>query len=146
MLTVLRESRRFKDYSNGVKTQAVEHYVNASSGLELTCDAFNISSSSILREWIKLYTNGKELKSIGKGSRKVNTGRKNTWKERIEIAQVTSANELDYHKSEEYEASYQQVYQWVRKYQKGEPEELKDRRGDSLASKEELTSEEKFQL
>ncbi|EXJ22559.1 hypothetical protein ADIAL_2145 [Alkalibacterium sp. AK22] len=35
--------------------------------------------------------------------------------------------------------SYQQVYQWVRKYVEGGPEALKDRRGQSLESKENLT-------
>lgn len=77
----------------------------------------------------------------------MNTGRKTTWKERIEIAQFTIANELNYHKAEaEYNVSYQQVYQWVRKYKNGGPEALKDRRGRSLESKETLTEEEELQL
>lgn len=143
----LKESRGWKVYSDEVKTKAVEHYLNTSVGLESTCDTFNISSSSVLRKWIKLYTSGKGFKSTSRGSQKMNTGRKTTWKERIEIAQFTIANDQNYHKAEaEYNVSYQQVYQWVRKYNNGGPEALKDRRGRSLESKETLTEEEELQL
>ncbi|MDT2241621.1 hypothetical protein P7H22_16425 [Paenibacillus larvae] len=45
----------------------------------------------------------------------MNKGRKTTFEERIEIAQYTIANDLDYQKSmEKYDVSYSQVYAWVR--------------------------------
>ncbi|MDT2241661.1 hypothetical protein P7H22_16695 [Paenibacillus larvae] len=52
------------------------------------------------------YTNGVEIKSTRKVSR-MNKGRKTTFEERIEIAQYTIANDLDYQKSmEKYDVSY----------------------------------------
>ena len=57
-------------------------------------------------------------------------GRKTTWKERIQIVLDCLENGKDYQKTAEtYEVSYQQVYQWVRKYEDGGEEALKDRRG-----------------
>lgn len=143
----LKESSRWKKYSKTLKTEAVEYYLSHDASLNSTCNKFDISDPSVLRKWLKLYTSGKGFKSTSRGSHKMNTGRKTTWKERIEIAQFTIANELNYHKAEaEYNVSYQQVYQWVRKYQNGGPEALKDRRGRSLESKETLTEEEALQL
>ncbi|MDV3484428.1 helix-turn-helix domain-containing protein [Paenibacillus larvae] len=72
-----------------------------------------------MTRWISKYTNGVEIKSTRKVSR-MNKGRKTTFEERIEIAQYTIANDLDYQKSmEKYDVSYSQVYAWVRKYKSG---------------------------
>jgi len=60
----------------------------------------------------------------------MNKGRKTTFEERIEIAQYTIANNMDYQKAiVKYGVSYQQVYAWVRKYQAGNEDALKDNRG-----------------
>lgn len=32
----------------------------------MTCEKFNISSNSVLRQWINQYTSGKEIKSTSK--------------------------------------------------------------------------------
>ncbi|MDT2274340.1 helix-turn-helix domain-containing protein [Paenibacillus larvae] len=64
-------------------------------------------------------------------------GRKTTFEERIEIAQYTIANDLDYQKSmEKYDVSYSQVYAWVRKYKSGGEEALKDNRGRNKPAEE----------
>ncbi|MCM3025259.1 helix-turn-helix domain containing protein, partial [Weizmannia ginsengihumi] len=44
-----------------------------------------------------------------------------------------------------YNVSYQQVYQWVRKYEDGGDEALKDRRGNKKEEAK-LTPEEKIKL
>jgi transposase-like protein len=144
----LKESYRWKDYSPDLKREAVEYYLNGEGSLRGTCDRYNISSHSVLRGWIKRYTSGKEVKSTSKGrSKRMNKGRKTTWKERIEIAQYTIAHEKDYQKTQEkYNVSYQQVYGWVRKYEKDGESALQDRRGRTLESKQTLTEEEKLQL
>ncbi|GAK40676.1 helix-turn-helix domain-containing protein [Paenibacillus urinalis] len=67
------------------------------------------------------YTNEIELKSTRKGKAlsHMNKGRKTTFEERIEIAQYTIANNLDYQKAmEKYGVSYQQVYAWVREQER----------------------------
>ncbi|MDT2285362.1 helix-turn-helix domain-containing protein [Paenibacillus larvae] len=77
-----------------------------------------------------------EIKSTRKVSR-MNKGRKTTFEERIEIAQYTIANDLDYQKSmEKYDVSYSQVYAWVRKYKSGGEEALKDNRGRNKPAEE----------
>ncbi len=73
-------------------------------------------------------------------------GRKSTWKERIEIVQDALANGKDYQQTAEtHKVSYQQVYQWVRKYEAGGWDALKDRRGRTK-SEDELTEEERMKL
>lgn len=143
----LKESRNWKQYPKELKRQAVAFYLEQGNSLKVTCEQFNISSTSVLRRWIKLYTSGKAIKSTGKGSVKMNGGRKTTFKERIEIVQYAIANDFNYHQAaEKYEVSYQQVYSWVRKYQKDGDQALQDRRGKTLESKPNLTEEEKLQL
>ena len=76
----------------------------------------------------------------------MNKGRKTTFEERIEIAQYTIANGLDYQKAiAKYGVSYQQVYAWVRKYQAGSEEALKDHRGRKKPV-EELDEHERLKL
>ncbi|MDR9792619.1 helix-turn-helix domain-containing protein [Aeribacillus sp. FSL K6-2848] len=73
-------------------------------------------------------------------------GRKTTCNERIQIVLDCLGNGKDYKKTAEtYEVSYQQVYQWVKKYENGKEEALKDKRG---RKKEEakLSPEEKMKL
>jgi transposase len=85
-----------------------------------------------LEKWISKHTNEIELKPTRKekGLSHVDKGRKTSFEERIKIAQYTIANGLDYQKAiVKYGVSYQQVYAWVRKYQTGRKDALKDNRG-----------------
>jgi transposase len=66
-------------------------------------------------------------------------GRSTTWQERIEIVLYCLAHHYDYQKAaEKYQVSYQQVYQWVKKYEDGGQDALQDGRGRKKAP-EELT-------
>ncbi|WP_144242964.1 helix-turn-helix domain-containing protein [Neobacillus sedimentimangrovi] len=66
--------------------------------------------------------------------------------ERIEIVQDALGNgKNDQQTAEHHQVSYHQVYQWVRKYEAGGWDALKDRRGRSK-NEEELTPEEKMKL
>ncbi len=57
-------------------------------------------------------------------------GRKTTFEERIEIVNFTLAHEKDYQGAvEKYGVSYQQIYSWVRKFEKDGSNGLLDRRG-----------------
>lgn len=143
----LKESKNWKQYPAELKKQAVEYHLIQGHSLRTTCKEFNISTHSVLRGWIKLYTSGEEIKSTSKGSDKMSQGRKTTFKERVEIVQYTIANNTNYHQAaEKYGVSYQQVYSWVRKYVKDGEQALQDRRGKTLESKPNLTEEEKLQL
>lgn len=74
-------------------------------------------------------------------------GRKTTFEERVEIVNFTIAHDKDYQAAiEKYGISYQQVYSWVRKFEKDGSQGLLDRRGKGLESKLNLTPEEELQL
>ncbi len=73
-------------------------------------------------------------------------GRTTTWEERIDIVLYCLSQNHDYHKAaEKYQVSYQQVYQWVKKYDAGAEDALKDRRGRNKPA-EELSEAEQQRL
>jgi transposase len=78
-------------------------------------------------------------------------GRATTMEERIEIVSHCIAVNKDYSTTiEKYGVSYQQVYTWVRKYEKDGPDGLLDRRGkrkdiSSMTEIEKLRVQLKFQ-
>jgi transposase-like protein len=79
-------------------------------------------------------------------SQTMTKGRKTTVQERIEIVQSCIANEKNYQvTAEQYAISYQQVYQWVKKFEKSGELGLQDRRGRTKLE-EELSTEDKFRL
>lgn len=128
----LEESSTWKSYTPELKLAAVKEALSGRYSLTEVIEKYHISSDSVLTKWIAKYTNEIELKPTrkGRGLSHMNKGRKTTFEERIEIAQYTIANGLDYQKAiEKYGVSYQQVYAWVRKYQAGSEEALKDYRG-----------------
>ncbi|MBT2724681.1 helix-turn-helix domain-containing protein [Bacillus sp. ISL-46] len=72
-------------------------------------------------------------------------GRSTTLEERLEIVMYCLQNGKNYHQASElFEVSYQQVYQWMKKYEKEGEDGLKDKRGRSKTEPE-LTQEEKIQ-
>lgn len=73
-------------------------------------------------------------------------GRTTSWKEKIEIVLYCIAHNKDYQDTAEiHNVSYQQVYQWVQKYEFGGEDALKDRRGRKK-DEEELTPEDRINL
>lgn len=145
-VTGLEESHTRKAYSTELKLQAVLTYLSSNWSLKSVCDKYEISSRSVLRRWIDQYNSGKTLNQK-RGNSQMNAGRKTGLNERIEIAQYTIANELDYQKAmKKFGVSYSQVYSWVRKYREQGPAGLEDRRGKSLASKSQLSEKEAQEL
>src|SRR5699024_1626364 len=141
------EANTCKNYSKELKKQAVNFFLNREGSLRATCKKFNISDPSVLRNWINLYTSGKEMKSTSNRRGIMKKGRNTTLKERMEVAQYTISNNYNYQEAaEKYQVSYQQVYSGGRKYERDGEQGLEDRRGKTLESKTELTEEEKLQL
>lgn len=115
-----------------MKIAAVNEYLSGYGSLESVCRKYKISHSSILYQWIKVYNDShKELKSTCSGGRKPMTkGRKTTFDEKLEIVQFCIANGKNYSLTiEKFNISYQQIYLWVRKYEKKGIDNLLDRRG-----------------
>ncbi|MHA0858499.1 helix-turn-helix domain-containing protein [Paenibacillus sp. CMAA1364] len=144
----LKESSTWKTYSEEFKLAAIKDVLSGNYSLTAVTKRYHISSRSVLQKWISKYTSEIELKPTrkGKGLSHMNKGRKTTFEERIEIAQYTIANGLDYQKAiAKYGVSYQQIYAWVRKYQAGSEDALKDNRGRNKPV-EELDEHERLKL
>ena len=143
----LRESRTWKNYSSELKEKAVLDYLDGKGSLREICLQYDISNDYVLRSWLKRYTSGEDLKTTSKGYSRMKQGRKTTFEERLEIVNYTIAHEKDYQAAiETFGVSYQQVYSWVRKFEKNGSQGLVDRRGKGLDSKPNLTKAEELQL
>ena len=143
----LYTSKGWKPYPKELKEKAIQDYLSGEYSLADVVYKYGISTTSLLQRWIKMYNGHRELKDTGKGrSKSMTKGRKTTWEERIKIAQDCLASDKNYQETaDQNQVSYQQVYQWVRKYESGGLESLQDRRGQSK-KEETLTPEEKIQL
>ena len=134
-----------KKYSLEEKIDAVEYYLTGNASLMDTCKKFQIKSTSILLNWIMWY-NGDTLKASPGGNTAMNRtkGRKTTLEERISIVEDHIRSGMSYSDTaEKYHVSYQQVYQWVQKYNAQGIDGLKDKRGRTKPA-EEMTEVEKL--
>jgi len=143
----LTRPKKNKVYSKELKQSAVEDYLSGNYSMFDILAKYGISSLSVFKKWLKSYTSHSELKDSGKGMNQTMTkGRKTTIEERIEIAKACLANGKNYQETAvQYEVSYQQVYQWVRKFEENGEQGLADRRGHKKPL-EERTSEDELRL
>lgn len=143
----LKDSSTWKKYSKDIKLLAVSDYLFGNYSLFEVIRKYEISSHSVLRKWIKKYNSHSELKDTSQGRTITMTkGRKTTWEERMQIVLNCLGNGKDYQETASiYKVSYQQVYQWVKKYEDGGDDALKDRRGNKKEEAK-LTPEEKISL
>lgn len=128
----LRHATKLSTYSTETKHNAVCEYLSGKRTLRVIQKKYGIRSDKQLRNWIKQYNGHKELRhSGGNGSEIYMTkGRKTTYGERIEIVSCCIENNKDYAQAiEKYGVSYQQIYAWIRKYEKHGAAGLADKRG-----------------
>ena len=125
----LHAQKQNKKYPEWLKKDAVEEYLRGGCSLVAICEKYAISSPHPLRNWIKEYNAHGKLKSSSGGSRMSKT-RKTTQDERIEIVHYCILNGKNYGDTAiRYSVSYQNVYQWVHRYEKLGIDGLEDRRG-----------------
>lgn len=143
----LEEAKSWKSYSKELKIAAIHDYLSGQYSLREIIRKYDIASDSTLRTWINEYNSHRELKDTSKGrTSSMTKGRKTSREERIQIVLDCTGNGKDYQKTAEiYEVSYQQVYQWVKKYENGGDEALKDNRGRNKVEAE-LSPDEKIRL
>lgn len=143
----LMRPKKNKVYTEELKQHAVEDYLMKNYSMFDILAKYGISSLSVFKKWLKIYTSHSELQDSGKGMDQTMTkGRKTTVEERIEIAQACLANRKNYQETAaQYEVSYQQVYLWVRKFEQDGEEALQDRRGRTKTA-EEHTPEDELRL
>lgn len=145
----LKESHTWRRYSKELKQAAVIDYLEGKATLNGCCEKYNISDDRVLRQWISKYTNSSELKDTTGGRNKMRSTRKTTLEERIKIVKNTISKGDNYAWAcEKYNISYNQIYNWVRKFKTNGVEGLKDNRGKRLKDRTSptLSQEEKYTL
>jgi transposase len=127
-----------RSYSEELKLQAVRDYLSGNYSQYQIIDKYKIASRTQLARWINKYNSHSSLKSYKSGGTHAMTkGRSTNWEERIDIVLYCLSHNHDYQNtSAKYQVSYQQVYQWVKKYEAGGEENLSDGRGRKKAPEE----------
>lgn len=123
-------SKRY-DYPEATRVAAVEDVVYNGVSKHRVIRKYNISSLNVLLGWIDKYNKGEKLKRKGRSPMpKKSLARKTTLEERLDIVQYTLDNDNNYLAAvKKYDVSYQQVYNWVRKYEKFGMNGIQDKRG-----------------
>lgn len=118
-------------YSQSFKLSVVQAYLAGEGSLQELALKFGLRTNSVLRNWILKYSRGEVIQSSRGGlSQGMTKGRKTSYEERLEIVRYCEAHGNNYQQTAGvYEVSYQQVYSWARKYEKGGEKALYDRRG-----------------
>ena len=141
-----RRAHENKKYSIELKQEAVKAYLRGEGSLRKICKKYGILSDYQLRNWILWYNGHREFKerSSARGEIYMTKGRKTTQEERAEIVAFCIEHNKDYGLTvETYKVSYQQIYAWVRKYEEGGVDKLRDSRGRTKPV-EEMTEVEKL--
>lgn len=139
------ESTTNKTYSKELKEKVVKEYLEGNNSLEWLANKYNISSKTIVINWVKKYNEGIEIKAYDpKGDVYTMKSRKTTFEEKLEIINYALTNSVK-EAADKYKVPYMNVYQWVTKYKERGENGLKDGRGrpSSNVPIKELTLEEK---
>ncbi|NDI37220.1 helix-turn-helix domain-containing protein [Chengkuizengella sediminis] len=147
----LLPQRKHVSYSKELKTEAVKDYLTGKgSAIEISMK-YGLRSQRQLLEWTMKYNGHEEMKPSGTGGYQTMTkGRATTLEDRIEIVNDCIKNDKNYSKTaEKYQVSYQQVRNWMMKYEKSGVNGLLDRRGkrkpaSQLTETEKLKAENKL--
>jgi transposase-like protein len=126
-------------YSKEFKLHCVEAVLRGEGSVDDIVAKYNISSGSVLRQWILRYNANKELKDYDPKREVYMAGarRKTTLAERKEITEYCISHNRDYKgTAARFDVSYSQVYTWVRKYLENGEDGLTDRRGHHKSDEE----------
>jgi transposase-like protein len=134
-------------YSEELKNQAIQAYMEGKGSTREVAAQFGLRGSTQLREWIKVYNSGKGFRQKKSGGSRMKEARPTTVEERIQIARDCIANGGNYGETAlKFNVSYQQVYQWVKKYREMGDAGLEDRRGKRKKDQIPRTELEKAQI
>ncbi|MHC0552425.1 transposase [Salinicoccus sp. CNSTN-B1] len=111
--------RRHHTYSTDFKERVILEYLEQGIGYLPLARKYDIASDTTVKQWVIEYTEGKRLKSTFGGARSMTKSRKPTYEERLEIAQYHATHDVSIRElSERFDVSYQQAYQYVKKYER----------------------------
>jgi len=136
-----------RTYSEATKRQAVEAYLAGNGSQRVITAKYGLRDRKQLRQWIKVYNSGKGFRQKMSGGSRMKEARPTTVEERIQIAKDCIANGENYGETAlKFNVSYQQVYQWVKKYKEKGDAGLEDRRGKRLKDQTPRTREEELEI
>ncbi len=135
---------RNKHYSLEAKIAAVKDYLEGKGSLLDISKKYGLRTKSVLQDWIKQYNTHGEISSRGSGGGSyMSKARQTTPEERLKIVHECLANGKNYGAMAlKYDCSYQQVRNWVLRYEKMGSAGLEDRRGRRAGSQPARTPEE----
>lgn len=142
----LRNRTEWTRYPEELKMKAIRAVLDQKESLISATARFDISDRSLLAKWIERYTShstqGKPLKERSTMTK----GRTTTFEERVQAVMDCIQSGKDYQRiMETHRVSYQQIYSWVRKFEKDGIDALMDRRGRQKPV-EELTDTDRLAL
>ena len=134
-------------YDEGIKNKAVKEYLEGAGSLAEISAKYGLRSSCQLQKWIEVYNSGRGFRRKMSGGSRMKEARPTTVEERIQIAKDCIANGGNYGETAlKFNVSYQQVYQWVKKFKEKGDAGLEDRRGKRLKDQTPRTREEELEI
>ena len=111
------ETKHNAAYAEELKEKAVMEYLQGEGSQTAIAAKYGLRSKSQLQQWIKAYNSGRGFRHRMSGGSRMKEVRPTTVEERIQIAKDCIANGGNYGETAlKYNVSYQQVYQWVKKF------------------------------
>ena len=145
--TTFLATERNNVYSVELKQRAVKDYLKGKGSLRDITARYGIRDKHTLRKWIKVYNSGEGFRRKMSGGSRMKEARPTTVEERIQIAKDCIENGGNYGETAlKFNVSYQQVYQWVKKYKEKGERGLEDRRGKRLKDQTPRTREEELEI
>lgn len=133
-----------QSYSKDIKLQAIHDYLNGNGSQSDICKKYGIRSRTQLRQWIKVYNTGGTLKK-STGGTSMKKARTTTPEDRLIIVKDCFDNEKNYGAiALQYNCSYQQVRNWVMRYEEMGTAGLEDRRGRRAGSQPSRSPDEEL--
>ena len=134
-------------YTPELKLKAAMDYLNGKGSLRLIAARYGLRSKKQLAQWIRVYNSGRGFRHNMSGGSRMKESRPTTVEERVQIAKDCIANGDNYGEiALKYKVSYQQVYQWTKKYKEMGAPGLEDRRGKRKKDQTPRTELEKAQI
>ena len=142
----LLEQSHNRHYSEETKLQAVFDYLDGKGSQMVIAARYGLRSKRQLQMWLKEYNTHGEIRSrTSGGGSYMRKARQTTPEERLEIVQDCLANDKNYGITAlKYNCSYQQVRNWVLRYEKMGSAGLEDRRGRRAGTQPARTHEEEL--
>ena len=142
----LLDQKHYRRYTKELKLAAINDYLNRKGSLREIAENYGLRSETQLQRWIKVYNTHGDINSRGSGGGSyMRKGRQTTSEERLVIVQDCLANDKNYGAMAlKYNCSYQQVRNWIQRYEKMGSAGLEDRRGSRAGTKPARTPEEEL--